>query len=132
MGKNTLTKMFREDRDKRNLRTSLWHKRNKNKSYCTVAKARALKQGVPFDLCPDDIVFPTHCPVLGIPLFFTEGGRTDNTPSLDKLIPEKGYVKGNIKIISWKANRLKNNATLDELKKLVVYLEQTTKEEYDG
>ena len=112
----------REDRTKRNARTSLWHKRNKNKSYCTVAKARAKKQGVPFDLVPEDIVFPEVCPVLGIPLFFSPGGRTENTPSLDRIIPELGYVKGNIEVISWKANRLKCNASLEELENLVKYI----------
>ena len=122
-----MTKMFREDRDKRNKRTSLWHKRNKNKSFCTVAKSRAKKQDVPFGIVPEDIVFPKICPVLGIPLMFSDGNRTDNTPSLDRIIPSKGYVKNNIKIISWKANRLKCNATLDELEKLVAYMKRELK-----
>lgn len=118
-----MLKMFREDRDHRNKRTADWHRGNPQRSYCLAAKNRANKQGVPFDLEPEDIVFPDYCPVLGIRLRFTRGGRTNNTPSIDRIIPEKGYVKGNIMVISWRANRLKNDATLEELKKLVEYME---------
>ena len=46
----------------------------------------------------DDIVIPSHCPVLGIPLFQTLGkkGGGDHSPSLDKVRPELGYVPGNV------------------------------------
>lgn len=118
-----MTKMFREDRDARNLRTKNWHRGNPARSYALAAKGRAGRAGLPFDLTEDDIIFPEVCPVLGIPLIFQEGRvRTDNTPSLDRLIPEKGYVKGNVQIISWRANRLKNNGTLEELEKIVTYM----------
>ena len=56
---------------------------------------------------------PDVCPVLGIPLDQDpkgKGERSDNSPSLDKFIPSLGYVKGNIHIISWRANHLKNDA----------------------
>ena len=42
-------------------------------------------------------------------------GLTDNNPSIDRIDPTKGYVSGNIHIISWRANRLKNNGSLDDL-----------------
>lgn len=122
MERNSLTdKYHREDRTKRNLRTKNWHKTNRRKSYLTAARKRAEKTGVPFDIDVDDIVFPPHCPVLGIPIFFSEH-RTDHTPSLDKIIPEKGYVRGNVSIISWRANRLKSDATLEELEKIIAYM----------
>lgn len=123
MERNALMKAFREDRDKRNLRTAKWHRGNPARSYVLAAKTRAKKQNVEFDLEPSDVIFPEICPILGIPLIFSEGGRTDNTPSLDRIIPLKGYVKGNVEIISWKANRLKNNATLEELEKIVKFLQ---------
>lgn len=40
----------------------------------------------------------------------------EDSPSIDKVIPELGYVRGNVWVISNKANRIKNNATLEELK----------------
>lgn len=79
---------------------------------------------MPFNLTPEDIVFPETCPILGIPLIFSEGGRTNNTPSIDRIIPEKGYVKGNIEVVSWRANRIKNDASLEELEKIVAYMKR--------
>lgn len=120
-----MVKMFREDRDKRNERTAKWHRGNPQRSYALAAKGRARRQGVPFDLEPEDIVFPDACPVLGITLEFGDKGRTNNTPSIDRKVPALGYTKGNISIISWRANRIKNDATLEELEKLVAYLKET-------
>ncbi len=122
-----MIQLFREDRDKRNIRTAKWHRGNPARSYALAAKGRAKKQNVPFNITPEDIVFPTHCPILGINLLFSEGGRTDNTPSIDRIVPEKGYTKDNIRIISWRANRIKNDATLEELEKLVKYIKRNTK-----
>jgi hypothetical protein len=70
-------------------------------------------------------VVPDKCPILGIELFISEKGvgRTDNSPSLDRIIPSLGYVKGNIAVISQRANRIKNDATLEEITKLKAWLE---------
>lgn len=89
-------------------------------------KHRAKKDGIPFDLTPDDIVIPDNCPVFGIPFDFESRGKpNDATPSIDKRIPARGYLKGNIDIISYRANRIKSDATLEDLKILVAYLEKT-------
>ena len=89
------------------------------------AKQRAKKQNLPFDLDQKYIkdLIPTHCPVFGIPLINGTDIFHDNSLSLDKLIPCKGYVKGNVCVICDRANRIKRDATLDELKKLVYYIE---------
>jgi len=63
----------------------------------------------------------THCPILGIPLEWSlhRGNgitTTAGSPSLDRIDPAKGYVKGNVWIISYRANTIKNNATHEELK----------------
>ena len=89
------------------------------------AKQRAKKQNLPFNLDQKYIqdLIPTHCPVFGIPLINGTEVFHDNSLSLDKLIPSKGYVKGNVCVISDRANRIKRDATLDELKKLVYYIE---------
>lgn len=72
-------------------------------------KSRAKKSNIPFNIEESDIVIPQVCPVLGIELVTQLGGRTDATPTIDKKIPSKGYVKGNIEIISWLANSLKRD-----------------------
>ena len=69
----------------------------------------------------DDIVMPTHCPVLGIPLGFSNS--RDHVPSIDRIVNTKGYTKDNIVIVSLRANRFKSDATLEELKRLVAFYE---------
>ena len=91
--------------------------------FLTQAKARARKRGYSSDLTIDDVGIPERCPVFGIPLDVAAETNADNLPSIDRKDPSKGYVKGNVWVISWRANRLKNNATLEELKMLVAALE---------
>jgi hypothetical protein len=86
------------------------------------AKQRARRGGLPFDIDATDIVVPEVCPLLGIRLVALGGKRTDATPSLDRIDPIKGYVKGNVWVISWRANRLKNDATFQELEAIVLGL----------
>jgi hypothetical protein len=95
-------------------RTQNWKKR---------VKARARRNGLKFNLTNEDFFVPKKCPVFGIPLFFTPGKCTDNTPNLDRLIPSKGYVKGNVKVISGLANRLKKHFTIEQLRCLLDYME---------
>ena len=85
-----------------------------------------MKEGLPFDIELDDIVIPEVCPVLGIPINVSlgRGRRKPDSPSLDKFIPEKGYTKGNIAVISWRANWLKNNGTTDEWLKIAAWCQQ--------
>lgn len=82
------------------------------------ARERARKKNLPFSLELRDIEIPTLCPVLGIPL-----DKRDlwHTPSLDRLIPEKGYVPENVCVISYRANSIKQNATAEELRKVYEY-----------
>ena len=91
----------------------------------TRAKNRAKQSDIPFNLELTDIVIPEKCPLLGIPIEIQpKKGYHPNSPSLDKIIPEKGYIKGNVWVISNRANTLKNDATLQELKTLVENLER--------
>jgi transposase-like protein len=91
-------------------------------------KKRAKKDGLPFDLEPSDLAkIPEYCPVLGIPLQksrLERGGAADNAPSVDKFIPELGYVKTNINIISYRANRFKSDGTPDEWKKIAEWCQK--------
>jgi len=84
--------------------------------WCGVKK-RALQKGIAFEIEPDDIPdIPAQCPVLGIEIEENTGnGPLDSSPSLDRIHPEKGYVRGNIRIISNRANRLRQDATKEEM-----------------
>ena len=64
-------------------------------------------------ITPDDIIIPTHCPILGSPLGFDLGW--DNSPSIDRIDSSKGYTPENIWVISRKANCLKGNRPLSAL-----------------
>lgn len=79
------------------------------------AKARAKRDNLPFDITPESIVVPERCPVLGIPLIRGVNIFTDNSPTVDKIYPAKGYVMGNIHVISYLANRIKTNATPEQI-----------------
>jgi len=82
------------------------------------AKKRAKKKGVVFSLNIEDMpVIPEICPVLGIKIKENNASSPlDSSPSLDRINPKQGYVKGNVRIICNRANRIKSDATLKELK----------------
>lgn len=79
------------------------------------AKTRAKKKGLPFDITIDDVVIPEVCPLLEIPLVKGTVGFNGNSPSLDRVVPDLGYVKGNVWVISMRANSIKRDASLEEL-----------------
>ncbi len=87
------------------------------------ARKRARDKGFPFDITFEDVIIPDVCPVLGIPLMVAIGTPTASSPSLDKFIPSKGYVKGNIHVISHKANQMKSNASLQEVELLLQWMQ---------
>lgn len=92
------------------------------------ARQRARRLGVEFNITPDDVaaIWPTdnRCPVLGIPLAGVRATRwrTDGTPSLDRLNNAWGYIKGNVAVISWRANNIKSDATADELEQIATWM----------
>lgn len=81
------------------------------------AKRRAIRDNNAFTISLDDLVIPIHCPILGLELKKGTGrGKIlASSPSLDKIIPELGYVPGNVQVISNKANSMKRDATLEEI-----------------
>ena len=97
------------------------------------ARQRANQNNIPFDIKRSDIVIPTHCPLLGLSLQRSGSGRVEyNSPSLDRIHNNRGYVKGNIWVISHRANRLKSNATLEELELLTTNLRKALSRQEDG
>lgn len=87
------------------------------------AKFRAKQKGLSFDIVQDDLIANAVCPVLGIPLRYNGQARSDDSASLDRRDNSKGYEKGNVDIISFRANALKSNATVDEIRRLLAYME---------
>lgn len=89
------------------------------------AKQRAKEHQLPFNLELDDIIIPERCPVFpDIVLRINVDHLGDDSPTLDRLIPELGYIKGNVRVISCRANRIKNDATVAELRRVADWLEQ--------
>lgn len=94
-----------------------WRVKNPEKYIFQSAKARAKSSGIEFDISVEDIEIPEICPALGIPILIQAGkGASPNSPSLDRIDSSKGYVKGNIQVLSWRANNLKSDATPLEMK----------------
>ena len=82
----------------------------------TTSKHRAKVNNLEHNITVEDIIIPDKCPVFNVE--FVPGSRTDGfrwTPSLDRIDSSKGYVKGNIQVISWLANTMKNDANKEEL-----------------
>jgi hypothetical protein len=87
------------------------------------SRSRAKKCGFEHNLTEGDINIPDVCPVFGALLVLTVGGgRSDFSPSLDRIDSNLGYIKGNIQVLSWRANNLKSNGTLEEFKQLVRFM----------
>lgn len=98
-------------------------KTNLERAMVNGARWRAKRDSVPFDLSPEDIVVPSHCPILGIELKVNGHRATEGSPSLDRKDPSLGYVRGNVRVVSMRANRLKSDGSLDEFRKIVAYME---------
>lgn len=82
--------------------------------------------GFEWDLIFQDVIWPTHCPILGLELDYFAESRKENSVSFDRTDPHKGYIKGNVQIISWRANRIKNDGTEEEHRKIADYLRGRT------
>jgi hypothetical protein len=121
-----------ESRPERKEHCKKWRDKTRQEDPCRFifysAKRRAKLYNLPFDLTKDDVknAYPSdgNCPMLGIRLIINVGQTKDDSPSLDRIIPEKGYIKENIIVISHRANRIKNNATLTELDSIVSFLKR--------
>ena len=111
-------KWRQENKDRLNFQRREYNARNIERTMVSSARRTAKKIGVPFDITIDDIFIPEFCPVLGIKLIRTRMCRNDATPSIDRIIPKKGYVRENIMVISMRANRIKTDATFEELIKV--------------
>jgi len=96
---------------------------NYEKYMWSVAKQSSKKRGIPFNIQPEDIHIPTHCPYIGWEITKIIGeyrGKIPTNASLDRIDSSIGYTKENIQVISSLANKLKNNADEDVLIKFAL------------
>ena len=112
--------------------TEIWlspksYNRDRINSCMHKAKVRAEEASFPYDLTIEYLIeiFPgdMKCPVFGIQMFWGKEGGIETSPSLDRIVPALGYVKGNVIWISRYANRLKSDHTLDTLRTLLAFYE---------
>ena len=89
-----------------------YRKENIEKRLLLGARTRSKELKIDFNIDLEDIVVPELCPILNVPMVL----KTRHAPSLDRVDPNKGYVKGNVWVISRKANVMKNDATSEELR----------------
>ena len=92
------------------------------------ARNRAKGRNLPCTITVNDFEIPEFCPVLGVPLSTstTRNGKSyasPNSPSLDRFYPALGYVPGNVAVISYRANALKGDGTLEDHRRLVSWME---------
>lgn len=85
------------------------------------AKNRAKSKNLNFNIEPSDIIIPVFNEIR---LKFNAKVARFDSPTLDRLIPELGYIKGNIRVISYRANTIKQNASVEELRRIADWLEQ--------
>lgn len=90
----------------------------------TAARDRHRRRGIPFTLTLKDIHIPEYCPVLGLRLEPGVDHFQSASPSLDRLNPDVGYVPGNVEVMSFRANALKKDASLEELKAVLQYMQK--------
>ena len=86
------------------------------------AKKRSLSKNIEFNIEVEDIVVPKICPILNIPIEILTGSHMRGS-SLDRIDNNKGYIKGNVAVLSRRANRLKSDMSLEEARAILRYME---------
>jgi hypothetical protein len=91
-----------------------------------LARYRSKRDGTICTITAKDITVPTHCPVLGLPLYPGHGRAGPNSPSLDRIIPELGYTPGNVVVVSQRVNVLKRDSTIAEMRAIASFYTAST------
>lgn len=105
------------NRRSRQLRDPMRHAWKELRNKC---KSKSLA----FNLTPEYLtsIWSGRCPVLGYTLSFETHRGCDEAPELDQFHPKLGYTEGNVAWISRRANRIKNDATLEEIENLYIWM----------
>jgi len=105
-------KFSTREEDLHELKRSKWRNKGTN----------AWKAGIEFTIPFEDVEWPSHCPILGIEIDYESDRRSENSPSFIRISGSMGYVSGNVTVVSWRANRIKNDGTLEEHQAIVDYM----------
>lgn len=95
-----------------------WVRNNREQRMLINARNRAKNKGLDFDLELSDIVIPEYCPLLGIKILKagdTGSSPVNNSPTLDRIDNSRGYVKGNVWVVSHLANSIMTSATYEQI-----------------
>ena len=117
-------KYYRKNREEQRTRSREFYLNNQEHMIVKSARKRAQAKGLPFDLTRESIDIPETCPILGITLRAGSDSSRECSPSLDRVVPELGYVEGNVRVISQRANRLKSDASVEELEAILKYMKE--------
>ena len=120
--------MTRRDRERDNKSQREWRKRNPFKFKCSGKRQDCIKRGLPFDLTPEYLedIWTDVCPVLGVGMDILSHKDDLYAPQLDRIKPEVGYIEGNVVWLSRRANNIKGNATIEELKSVLNWMKGET------
>lgn len=108
-----------ENRGSERKKQDKYRKDNPAKYMLARARRRAGARGLDFNIGLEDVIVPQVCPLLGIPIN-SYAEHQDYSPSLDRIDSSRGYVKGNVHVVSFRANRVKSNVCGDELLTIAV------------
>ena len=107
-----------------------WRECNPKRAWCvhirTSLRTRALSKGVPFDISVEYLagITPDKCPVFDTSFSFINNGKmTSDSPSVDRLRPELGYIEGNVRVISVKANNIKSAYTAADVARVAEWMQ---------
>lgn len=106
-----------------NSQTNHFKIRNPKYQLVVSARARAKKYDLPITITVDDFEIPEFCPIFGIKLEFGSTEDHNASPSLDRIIPQLGYVPGNVAVISHRANQIKSNGSAEQHRKIADWIE---------
>lgn len=123
------TEYRKNNKNKISDKNKVWYESVRKKSFNKnpehylwyVARTRARQRKQDFDIEVSDVIIPKYCPILKCELL-KSSGYNPNSISLDRVDNNKGYVKGNVRVISRKANLLKSALTLDILENIIKYI----------
>lgn len=120
-------KWYENNKERAAANARAWRRRNPKYMLRKSAERRAKLKGVEFSLSLEDMPdIPDICPIALIPIHFKQEqtrGPCDNSPTLDRINPDLGYIHSNVRVISHRANRWKGEMTRDDLLRVLQYMD---------
>lgn len=116
-------------RDCRKIESREYREKHYFSAYCRTKKSECKRKGIEYNLTPEylESIWTGVCPIFNVPIEIASHGRgSHHSAHLDRLDPNKGYVIGNVSWISGRSNRIKYNATVEELRAVADWMERAT------